>query len=132
MNQKYRKVYCGYCEKRAEVVDGHSLYGYEHKLSNKKFYCCKPCEAWVGMHEGSNKPFGSLANAKLRKKRLDTHKAFDVLWRDKQNPTVARKQAYSWLASKMVLDVDQCHIGMFDIEQCNLAIRFCLIKKKSA
>ena len=130
--KKYRKVDCIYCESRTTVVDGVVLYGPNHKLSKKKFYYCEPCKAWVGMHEGSNKPFGSVANASLRKRRLETHKVFDEFWINSKNPNYERKAAYAWLASKMNLAESDCHIGMFNDDQCKIAIRFCLIRKKSA
>lgn len=129
-NTKYWSVKCGYCGDKAVVVNGLVLYGADHKLTKKFFYYCEPCKAWVGMHENSNKPFGTLANAALRKKRLDTHKALDFFWVNAKNPSHERKQTYSWLASKMKIPVGDCHIGMFDLDQCATALRFCLIRKK--
>lgn len=132
LNNRFRNVNCDYCNNKATVVNGTALYGLNHRLANKYFYYCEPCQAWVGMHEGSKKPFGLLANASLRKKRLEAHKVFDVFWINAKKPQEERKKAYEWLASKMNIPVDKCHIGMFNEEECKIAIRFCLIRKKSA
>ena len=37
----------------------------------------------------------------------------------------ARKPAYEWLAAQMGLSFDECHIGEFDIEQCNQVMLIC-------
>lgn len=131
-NNRFKNVNCDYCNSKTSVVKGTVLYGPNHRLSNKKFYYCEPCQAWVGMHEGSKKPFGSLANVRLRKKRLEAHKVFDIFWIHAKNPQEERKTAYAWLASKMNIPIDKCHIGMFNEEECKIAIRYCLIRKKSA
>jgi hypothetical protein len=34
-----------------------------------------------------------------------------------------RTAAYSWLASRMGIAVEDCHIGRFDYEQCELVIK---------
>lgn len=128
--KRFRSIECNYCGKPAKVVRGGDLYGPNHHLSGKYFYCCKDCDAWVGMHEGSFKPFGTLANASLRKKRLAAHKVFDPLWSNQKKPVVARREAYLWLANKLNIPVEKCHIGMFDSKMCDKVIRFCLLRKK--
>lgn len=119
----YRKVKCQYCNDVAVIVKGSELYEKNHKLCNKEFYACIKCEAWVGMHEHSKKPFGSLAKSELRQKRLMAHKGFDAIWRkisERHGLSVskARKVAYQWLAVEMNKSINECHIGMFNIAEC--------------
>ncbi|MPN38985.1 hypothetical protein SDC9_186510 [bioreactor metagenome] len=45
--------------------------------------------------------------------------------RDSLTVSQARKTAYHWLALQMGIDFVDCHIGEFDIEQCNEVIRIC-------
>lgn len=109
---------CPYCLK-------HSIY-----IEIKRIYRCDPCDAQVGVHKHNNKPLGTLANAELREARKNAHAHFDPLWaykmkRDSLSTSQARKSAYQWLASKMGIDVDKCHIGEFNIEQCNQVITHC-------
>ena len=109
---------CPYCLK-------HSIY-----IEVKRIYRCDPCDAQVGIHKHNNKPLGTLANAELREARKNAHAHFDPLWaykmkRDSLSTSQARKSAYRWLASKMGIDVDKCHIGEFNIEQCNQVINHC-------
>ena len=77
-------------------------------------------------------PLGSLANEALRTLRPRTHGVFDPLWKDVKIENTSRAarakvrtKAYSWLAALMNLPVSNCHIGMFDEEQCLRAIEFC-------
>jgi hypothetical protein len=123
---KYKNVLCQYCQEKAIVIQGKVIYGETHKLSDLEFYYCEPCAAWVGMHKHNKKPFGTLANNELRRKRAIAHKAFDVFWRGKENQAEVRKAEYAWLADVMGVAVEDCHIGMFNIEQCNKVITTCL------
>lgn len=130
----YRNVKCIYCDKKTKAVKGEVLYGTKHKLSNKEFYYCEPCQAWVGMHENTNKPLGTPAKADLRKKRLTAHSVFDKIWRDdnflNEGISKQRKLAYQWLAKNLDIDQHNCHIGNFDIDQCNKTIYMCLKERE--
>lgn len=130
----YRRVRCQYCKELSTVVEGIKLYGVGHKLSDKEFYFCNGCDAWVGMHHDTKKPFGTLAKSDLRKKRVLAHAEFDKLWNLKiqegYSKTAARKYAYQWLAECMNKPVDKCHIGFFNIDECNKVISLC--KKNKA
>lgn len=129
----YRRVKCQYCQLFSKIISGALLYGEHHKLSEKEFYYCEPCEAWVGMHVINKKPFGTLAKIDLRKKRALAHSAFDKIWiTDIKNGSakgVARKKAYSWLAEELNMPIEQCHIGNFNIEDCNKVLVLCLKRK---
>ena len=112
-----REVYCDYCGRRAEFVDSRIVYG----MSRGKIYLCRNCMAYVGIHKGTDKPLGRLANAELRRWKKAAHHAFDPLW--KYGPFKGhRDAAYGWLAQKMELPIERTHIGMFDVEQCKKAI----------
>ena len=112
-------VICDYCGKPAELVDSIMVYQHDHG----KIWYCKDCHAWVGVHRGTEKPLGRLANAELRQWKRKAHRAFDPIWRNKENTT--RRAAYEWLAEEMGLPVGQAHIGMMDIDQCKEVIRIC-------
>ena len=38
---------------------------------------------------------------------------------------MSRKSAYRWLATMLNIPLDECHIGMFDIKQCQRTISLC-------
>lgn len=111
-----KKVYCDYCGEPADYVDSAVVYG---GSSYGMIYYCKPCDAYVGVHKGSDKPKGRLANANLRFWKKNAHAAFDALWKDGR---MSRSQAYSWLSSKMGLPPQLTHIGMFDVAQCKQVV----------
>lgn len=115
-----RTVICPYCAQQAELVTGETLYPHRPDLAKRRFWLCLPCNAYVGVHPNSkDAPLGTLANAELRARRSAAHAAFDPLWRQGKR---TRKGAYAWLAHRLGIPVKDCHIGMFDLETCNLVI----------
>lgn len=117
-------VTCPYCQQPAALITGTQLYGstccpgYE----GRHYWRCDPCRAHVGCHPGTTKPYGTLANASLRRARGFAHNSFDLLWRDGE---MTRKDAYAWLREAMGLDRPNGHIGVFDEEQCREVVRLC-------
>ena len=116
---------CPYCGNFATLVGGSIVYPHRKDLYSLKFwYCNHNHEAsFVGCHKTTTKPLGSLANLKLREWRKKAHKLFDPLWRD--NWFKNRSAAYKWLSSKLNVNSNDCHIGMFDIKTCQRTINIC-------
>ena len=114
-----RTVFCNYCNKKAILVSGRRIYLYRPDLKHLRFWYCKPCGAYVGCHEPSDRPLGKLANYELRKLRIKAHNCFDRKWRDGK---MRRTEAYKWLAVKLNIPYNECHIGNFDEDMCNKVI----------
>lgn len=114
-----RKVYCDYCGKRAEYVNSSVIY---HGHSYGMIYLCRACDAYVGVHRGTDIPKGRLANATLRKWKCAAHAAFDPIWQSKQ---MHRQEAYGWLSEQMGIPKKLTHIGMFDVANCKRVIQIC-------
>ena len=92
-------------------------------------YKCRSCFAYVGIHEYTDIPMGTLANHEMREARKHAKAVFNPLW---QSGDMTRSQAYEWLAEQMQIPKSQCHIAMFDVQQCNAAIQCILnIKEKT-
>jgi len=102
---------CPYCNQSAELKDSSVIYGKSYGL----IYICFPCNAYVGTHRGTNTPLGTLANSELRKLRKQCHSIFDIKWKSGK---MSRFEAYVWLSKQLKIDINQCHIGMFDVDQC--------------
>lgn len=117
------RVLCPYCGAVAEFVGGDAVYPHRADLFDRRFYLCRACNAYVGTHKGTTKPLGRLANLELRDAKVAAHAAFDPLW--KGQPTKARSQAYRWLAVLLGIPASQCHIGMFNVEQCRRVVALC-------
>lgn len=112
-------VTCPYCGGDAPPVSSREVY------AGRDFgtiYLCRPCGAYVGSHKGTGEPLGTPANAELRDLRRKAHAALDPLWRSGR---MTRTDAYRWLALRMGLTPDACHIGLFGPEQCRLVVRIC-------
>ncbi len=124
-------VICDYCGKHAHLVGGDVIYPHRPDLHAARFWRCAPCEAWVGCHPSARRngggvgdgtvPMGRLADQALRTARSRVHRVFDRLWDDGRT----RMLAYHWLAAQMGIPAQQCHIGMFDLNQCSQALRIC-------
>ncbi len=113
-----RTVNCPYCGRQAEYVDSKIVY----RRSYGMIYLCLNCDAYVGVHRGTDRPKGRLANRELRYWKKAAHAAFDPLW---QSGGMKRKEAYRWLASQMGLSPEETHIGMFDVQECKTVINIC-------
>ena len=122
------KVICQYCGGRAEfLASSESIYAGKN---NGPLWICWPCKAWVGCHPGGNLPMGTLANHRLRGKRLAAHAAFDFLWRGHKTQQ-RRTIAYVWLSKKIGVPDRECHIGMFDEMQCEAVISACADRRRA-
>lgn len=115
-------VKCSYCGKDASLVTGKEIYPHRKDLYDLKFWQCPPCDAYVGCHKVGNgygdgtRPFGRLANPELREAKQMAHLHFDKLWNGAGAMT--RNAAYRWLARKLGIPFEQCHIGEFDVSLC--------------
>jgi hypothetical protein len=119
-----RKVYCPYDGERAVFVDSSRVY----KKSYGMIWMCEKCSARVGVHKGSDQPLGRLANAELRRAKIAVHAVFDNLW----DTGMTRSEAYKWLARELDITLEECHIGMFNVDRCEQAIAACKSYLKEA
>lgn len=106
---------CPYCGSKTEYIDSSFVYGRSYGM----IYICKPCDAYVGVHKGTNKAKGRLANAELRELKKQAHYHFDKLWKE---GNMKRSQAYKWLAKQLNIKPKECHIGMMDNDRCKRVI----------
>lgn len=113
---------CPYCNNPAEIVQGDKIYPHRKDLYSKNFYLCAPCGAYVGCHGRTTQPLGRLADRALRSAKSAAHRAFDPIWKSGE---LNRGQAYKWLAERMELPSERCHIGMFDVSQCKRVVELC-------
>lgn len=117
---------CPGCSAAAELTTGAAIYPRRPDLASKSFWRCAGCDAYVGCHPGTTRALGTPADAPLRSLRSMVHAEFDPLWlRDSpRNRFAHRSQAYAWLARGMGLPTAECHIGMFNHEQCERALQY--------
>ena len=119
---------CPYCHNPSVLVTGDVVYPHRPDLREKNFYLCWTDDARVGCHPGTAKPLGRLADKELRQAKQAAHAAFDPLWRDNKKK---RKAAYTWLAEQLGINVNDCHIGMFDVDMCRRVVAACKTQWKS-
>ena len=120
---------CAYCSLPTKLIDSKIVYGRSYGM----IYQCQFCDAYVGVHKGTDISLGRVANRELRYWKKEAHNALDKLWKkwsqvDQENPAKSRKSAYIWLAKKMNKHVLDTHIGMFDVEECRKVVEYCTIK----
>lgn len=106
---------CPYCNKGTVYVDSGEIYGKSYGM----IYLCRPCRAYCGVHKGTDKSLGRIANTELRELKKQAHASFDRMW---NNKGMGRNQAYKWLSKRMNLPPHLTHIGMFDCDQCKIVI----------
>lgn len=123
-------VRCAYCDRAAPLVTGKTIYPHREDLHKLFFYQCRQCDALVGCHKSTLKPLGRLADANLRRWKQRAHQEFDPLWkikmkRDGCSKGSARNAGYRWLAGRLGIEVEDCHIGMMDEEECKKVVDIC-------
>lgn len=114
---------CRHCNGKVELVNNSRIYG---KSYGEWPYCflCVGCGAYVGLHPFTAIPLGTLATAAIRDARKRAKTAFNPLWQARH---MTRSDAYVWLAAKLgIANVNECHIGWFDVPQCDQVIEACL------
>ena len=119
-------VSCRYCGKQTVYVDSSEVYGRSYGM----IYLCRPCDAWVGVHKGTNKALGEVANKELRHWKKKAHAYFDPLWRakikrDGVSKSKARGMGYLWLSDQLGIPPAETHIGMFDVDMCRRVVDLC-------
>ena len=116
---------CPDCKIPAVCVDSKAIYG-KHTSYGPVWACPnRPagCDCYIGCHPRSNRPLGPvLATREVRQARMRAHDAFDPMWRSGK---MGRKKAYSWLARRLGIHVNDCHIGHFDVAMCNRVVEAC-------
>jgi hypothetical protein len=113
--QIYAGKICPYCYSPSEYVDSSVIYGTSYGM----VYYCRNCDAYVGVHEGTDDAKGRLANKELREWKMKAHAAFDPLW---QNRIFRRGAAYKWLSKELGIPKDYTHIGMFSVDTCKRTV----------
>lgn len=125
------------CGAPARLTNGAEIYPRRPDLRTKPIYVCDRCKSYCGCHPNTTKSLGVPANAATRKARSQFHDhVFDPIWKnaDKTGGYVkvdgrsaskirkaARSRLYGFLADRMGLAREDCHTGMFTLEQCRLA-----------
>ncbi len=110
------KVVCPKCNKEAPWVENKEKYG---KNYGKSYMCyfCKPCGTYVGCHNNTKKPLGTMTDKYGMDLRQEAHHYFDQIWKSgKMN----RRQAYQYLKGAFGR---QIHIGESDPSTCELIIQ---------
>ena len=115
--KKQPVIRCPYCGRTAVLQK--ASYVYREKALDEYLYVCSgypACDAYVGVHAGTLRPKGSLANGDLRHKRIEAHRLFDAIWK---NGIMSRKDAYRWIQDTFSLSDSQAHIGQFSDYRCD-------------
>lgn len=118
------KIRCPYCGAHAVLRSSKAVYQSKAKPGRHLFVCARYplCDSYVGAHEGTLLPMGTLANGDLRNKRIQAHRAFNRLW---ESGTMKKWQAYRWMQAKFGLCSQQAHIAMFSEYMCDQLIAEC-------
>lgn len=118
------KIRCPYCGAHAVLRSSKAVYQGKAKPGRHLFVCARYplCDSYVGAHEGTLLPMGTLANGDLRNKRIQAHRAFNRLW---ESGTMKKWQAYRWMQAKFGLCSQQAHIAMFSEYMCDQLITEC-------
>lgn len=116
---------CPYCGAEVLLRSAYDVYKTNDSKHWGNMWVCSnypECDAYVGCHKNTTIPLGRLANGRLRLLKKEAHKQFDPIWK---SGLMSRKEAYRWLADMLKIPCEECHIGMFNVKQCQRVIHLC-------
>lgn len=111
---------CQECGSFGRLTTGLDIYPHRQDLHQLNFWLCQ-CGAYCGCHQAGvgqgdgTRPLGTMAGPKLREARKKAHHSFDHIWRDGM---MQRKAAYRRLSEILDIELDDCHISLFDEFKC--------------
>ena len=111
------------CGAQAHLRPASVVYG--ESAGKELLYVCSRypvCDCYVGVHKNSLKPLGTLADAAVRRKRIEAHQIFNQIWK---SGLMEKQQAYIWLQAKLGLNERQTHIAKFSAYMCDQVIAIC-------
>lgn len=125
------------CSVSARLTTGREIYPHRSDLHGKRFYKCDSCGAFCGCHPGTTQSLGKPADAETRRARSALHdRVMDPIWRNahlsggyvaaddravNRIQKAARARVYQYLAYRLGVKRQDCHTGMFTLEQCRQA-----------
>lgn len=112
VGETYDDVKCGEC-------------GAPMRLKTSRFglfYSCRTWPACDGTHGAhpDGEPLGVPADKATKLARRRAHELFDQLY--VRRGRMSRSDAYAWLAKRLKLTKDECHIGRFDVARCERVV----------
>ena len=117
--------YCPYCGRRSVLRPAEYVYGANTINISDQLYVCAGypgCNAYVGVHEGTTKPMGSLANPELRNKRIRAHRAINHII---EKGYMSKDDIYALLSLRLNVPRKETHIGRFSDYLCEQTILEC-------
>lgn len=111
---------CPHCGGPVELVSNAVVYGLEQGAWPYLYLCSDEltgCGAYVGLHHGTDLPYGLLATPAMRRARALAKPLFRATFATHFQGDVSA--AYKWLANKMGIPRTHCHFGLFTVEQCD-------------
>lgn len=140
---------CPYCGSPVSVRRGDFVYG-PGRFTHIHLYVCDAypgCDSYVGIHDGTDQPKGTLAGPELRPWRSMAHFVFDLLWRNVERawpafeerypdrePTErdvtgwSRSRHYVWLSRRLNIERDETHIAHFGVARAAQVVEVSLIE----
>lgn len=115
---------CPYCCSASKIVDSAEIY---NGTSYGMIHLCPQCGAYVGCYKNTYVGLGRLANKELRIAKKKAHHFFDQLWAHKIHQ---RQLAYKWLSERLSIPKEFTHIGMSDLNQCELITKLSILRLK--
>lgn len=116
---------CPYCGRSSVLRPAEYVYGANTISEGSRLYVCSGypvCQAYVGVHEGTRKPKGTLADSELRNKRIRAHRILNAIV---EAGCMSKDGVYVWLSSRLNIPYEETHIGYFSDYLCEQTIQEC-------
>lgn len=106
---------CPFCNEPAKWVPNEEIYGKRYGKSYMMWWCKKD-DAYVGCHQNTQRPLGTMTNKEMRTWRRRAHAMLDPLWKGGQYD---RREVYARISRHFGHTV---HVGESGVEECKAII----------
>ena len=107
---KPQTLSCPYCGQKATLQKADYLFTELDKKRGDHYYVCKnypECNTYISCNKDTFAPYGELANAELRRKRMLAHKYIDKIV---DSGLMSQYVLYNYIAAKLNVPVLRAHI----------------------
>ena len=96
----YKEIYCCECKRlvQARFTNWAEVYPYLRELPCTHFYICDKCKNFVGVHNNTNIPLGTIPTPEIKEYRKTIHSIIDPIFLKSKDKHYTRTNIYKFLS----------------------------------
>lgn len=113
-------IFCCECRRdmNCNLIKGNVAYPHRENLFSLNFYQCPVCKNFVGVHKGTYRPLGVIANSEIKNARRHIHNLLDPIWKTGK---IGRKKCYKLISEELGYEYHTANLKTID--ECRTVYR---------